>query len=378
MNTFLHLIDGYLNYQRGKAAGFWGLIGFILVIVVALNGVQVFRFFEFIGVIDFLYNIGVFREGDYFYVSGARLALFILMLLGLFLAGTIIFGFLLMIAPVISPVLLFLIVILAAPLALLIAIPAIIVEWVGDMYLKFTDPAAYKEKKRLQINKPVIESMRYGLFHKEQKKSRRKKNMLNVSNHTKSDKVDNKISYEEAYQRVNRLPTIGDENFVVGVGYDRKIYMILPGPIDAYQFGWTEPGEVRCEEIDVRIKYNKDKLEKDWDINLDNNNPDKYFFEVQKKHFNEFEFFLDLNNINAFKNKFLSYVRNNTFFKDNYVKKTQKIHFSSKNHLLEILYNAKDDDEYNNALEDLNKHTLPNEDIVKMLMGDNSIQESNG
>lgn len=378
MYTFLHLIDGYLNYQRGKAAGFWGLMGFVLVIILALNGVQIIRFSEFIGFNDFLYNIEVFREGDLFFIATWRFVLFIIGILLFIVIAITIFMLLFMLLAHSGPIMLILIGLLlciVTPFVLVLLTPIFLYEFVRDIYFRLKDPEGYKEEKRLQKNSGKIEQLRFGLYYHEKEKNRKKiqkklgnnaQEALNIT--TEHEDHDTLISSSEAYKHINRLPINGDYHFIVGVTYDREFYMILPGPINAYHLGRIEPGEVYCEKLDIKTKISTDMKVKEWNVDISIDNSDLYVSDIPKIPFSNFELFLDLYKVLDFQRAFEQYGKYSGIYDQKYVMKTQKGHFFARTELLNTLYTTETNDDYTKILEQIENHTLPNESEVRNIL----------
>ena len=169
LNTFLHLVDGYLNYNRGKAVGVWGIIGVGLALFLTFNVEYLMYIVEFLGIREWLTSLGVFRDGEALYIDGFRLFIFfisflLIVLVGvlIFLVGMVLFGILAPIAPyIVIPL-----AIILLPVAGILALPVLAINKLIDLYLMLTQPIYYAEKKRLRKNKKIINMLIHGFEYK--------------------------------------------------------------------------------------------------------------------------------------------------------------------------------------------------------------------
>ncbi|WP_222860158.1 hypothetical protein [Gracilibacillus massiliensis] len=366
----MHFIDGILNYQRGKTTGIYGLVGFVLVLVIAFNFEFVWNFLGTLGIIDMFYKIDVFREGDLFYVAAGRFLLFVLGLLLICVVGILLFMVLFFVVSYASPFLLGVIIIVFFPVAFLLILMYGAYEYCVDAYKKYKDPQGYVEEKRKNKRLKDINKLRFGLDYykeeKERKKYLRKKGeeayeVWHIDEYRKRN--DTLISMEQAYQNIRKLPSTEDSNFVLGVSYDREFYILLPSPIDVFNNSKLKNGEVYCELIKLNMKYNSKIKLNEWDISIPTQSNNKF----QTIRLDEIEMFFDVNKSPLFKSAFKKYASNPDHY-GRFAEESYKSHFLSKSILKERLKKAKDEEEYKETQNQLENHFLPNEDRINAIL----------
>lgn len=259
MSPFFELLSMKLHYDKGRELGLAGLVGIIVAIAcVALWG-YIRPVLEFLGVMSLLNNLGLIYPEEagmtWFRLVGGFLALYVI--------AIIIFLILLLMVVLFSAfvqskfckwlektiVITFFLVMLS-PL-FIITLPfyilGCIIEWVT--FLK--NPTKYKEerkeKKRLNKKKMELQLTRELGISEQSKLNPNYDETKELVARAKADirgetykptpkenpnyKEHNEITFEEAFQRLNRLPTHGDYRFLIGVTYDRKFYILLPKPL---------------------------------------------------------------------------------------------------------------------------------------------------
>ena len=161
MNTVLHFVDSALMYHRGKQTGLAGLMGIILTIVIAAYWDQVLPIFKFIGVVSLLDSMGLIIDGapsmTFYRITVAAFALS----LALMLIGSILLAITLFIVAItqnefFQKILIGLLFVVFFPLVLLYWF-ILFLGFIADKDEKRLDPKDYAERKRLSVNKDVID-----------------------------------------------------------------------------------------------------------------------------------------------------------------------------------------------------------------------------
>ncbi|MFD1736289.1 hypothetical protein ACFSCX_06880 [Bacillus salitolerans] len=212
INTILEGINIGLAYRRGKQTGAAGLLGFALFFLIAFSWKDyVYPFLEMIGLIGLAEQIGLIQEQPYmtalyvflFWIFlcillpllGVVIGLPILLIIGLLsntkYGGKIGLGILYVIF--FSPLL-----ILGAMIVVVILVLGLVIQPRSTIeYLKSKNPSYQK--------KTFIESGKHNEIFKE-------------------------ISAEDTFNRLNRIPTNGDNYYLIGLTSDHKWYVLLPSP----------------------------------------------------------------------------------------------------------------------------------------------------
>ncbi|WP_430788383.1 hypothetical protein VBD025_00825 [Virgibacillus flavescens] len=342
MNTLLHFADSALQYSRGKQTGLWGLMGIAIAILsVATWDDFIQPTFEFLGIVSLFDNLGLVVKDapglTTFKILIAILAFyFAIIVIGLVIAGIYITLFTISENPFGKFMLKASLYLIFSPFVLLYKLCQLI-GWCIDASERRKDPVAYEERKRIEKNYEVIEYM---------------KNEGNV------------ISYEEAFNRLNRLPSKGDHFFLVGITHERDIYMLLPRVLDTIGF---DKGEVFCEKVKINLKkqyINKEIIKEiEPKIIVDNIYNDSY--KIPRIDFTNFVHLIDPSPIKELNSAFSGY-GNSSLYLD-YVQYIQNQFFNRKDKLLEELVNEQTNEQYNNTLKEIQPYHASNEDIVRMI-----------
>ncbi|MDC3424265.1 DMT family transporter [Aquibacillus sp. 3ASR75-11] len=364
MNTLLHLADSALQYHRGKQTGLWGLMGIVIAFLVVAFWDLIQPVFEMLGIVSLLDRMGLIYEDAPAMTAYRILIAFLALYLILIIVGAVLLA------------------VYAAIFAIsqnktahkilkislyLIFSPVLIVIGLGRLYLhmkdkkwKKEDPHGYAEVKRLEKNRDVIEIMKYEGC--EEGKS-------------------NILDHKEAYQRLNRLPTEGDHFFLIGVTYDREIYMLFPRPLDIKTSMYS--GYILAEKVRVK-KYNHltDKpigqlerepislvcrfIRTDW-------NPKE--MDVLPTSLSDYEFIIDPKHSEDLIVALKGFATAKPY--SLYVYMVQSHYFNSKDRLMNEL--KKEDiskEEFDGAVRKLKDYNVANEDIVRYIWEGNNYKES--
>lgn len=248
MNTLLHIADSAIMYRRGKQTGLAGLIGIILTLVIASNWDKVLPVLEFLHIVSLLDSMGLIVEGapemTFLRIVMAAYSLSIsAMVFGTILIA-IIFTFVIFTHSEVFTKLII-------GIAFIAFFPFVLLYWTG-LLIQFTidrkekrkDPEGYAERKRLEINKDVIEYFINAGVDEEKKRleKERDKQFYRVIRGKEPDEnmpdmdekfqvKNNVLTFDEAYNRLNRLPTLGDYFFILGVTYERELCILIPKPV---------------------------------------------------------------------------------------------------------------------------------------------------
>src|SRR5690606_29364632 len=248
MNTVLHFADAALQYYRGKQTGLWGLFGIALAIVIAAVWDYIVPVFDAIGMMSLLNKMGLIYEGSPGMTTYRIFVAFILLYICMIIVGLAllaVFSIVMMVSQskIGQGLLIGAFFLVFFPFVALYGIVRLL-AFVNDKKEQKQDPEAYAERKRLEKNKQVIDYLITAGVEEEKNKVLRQREkeceklwekfqydkadeMMNVPLEVKKDNI---ISFEEAKNRLNRLPTIGDYFFLLGVTYERDIYLLVPRP----------------------------------------------------------------------------------------------------------------------------------------------------
>lgn len=198
MQTILQLISAKVQYDRGVQTGLVGLIAIGLCILgVYLWSDYIYPVVDKLGLVAFAEKMGLIYEGSPIMTFWNVL---IFCLITILLIWVLVFiAFCLMLLFLVFPYPFY------AIIGLILLVFYWIPEYIGKGVRNITyfciSPSSYKEYRRLNKNKEAVKLLK-----------------------------DNgkEITLEEAQERLQRLPTYGDNSFLYGVTYDRDCYVLLP------------------------------------------------------------------------------------------------------------------------------------------------------
>lgn len=177
------------------------------------------------------------------------------------------------------------------------------------------------------------------------------------------------ITKEQALIRLNRLPTKGDNLFLLGKTSDDKLYMLLPRPVDVDDFFKYKTGDL----AGVHFTVEKDVRTVTFDVDnrkIRCNLPEK--FKINRIYENEIEAFPSERIISFYQThseEMLDHFKGYGLSKyEKYVKEIQDYYFSTKETLINTLKIITEKERVDNILNRLALFNAPNEDIVKMML----------
>ncbi|RHW35997.1 hypothetical protein D1B31_18080 [Neobacillus notoginsengisoli] len=200
MNTILSIANGVLQYHRGRQTGLAGLLGIVIALGIVFQWHNILPVLEAIGLVGFLDKHGLIYEGEG-YLTGY--ALFMIAFKASILLAVIIFVLLVVVivcAMIFSNEIIFKI---ALTILTVITAPFFMIYFFFDHFR--TPKAVREERKRLALEskRPVLEIVK------------------------ESSEL---LTYDEAKNWLNRLPTLGDYHFLVAVTKEQEVFAILPRP----------------------------------------------------------------------------------------------------------------------------------------------------
>ncbi|MFB1100413.1 hypothetical protein [Terribacillus sp. JSM ZJ617] len=223
MNTLLHIGDIALQYYRGRKTGLVGLAAIFITIVVVAAWKYISPIFRVTGISSLLENIGLISPGDAA-LSGYKILFAIVAVY--FLLILITFPTLLVFA------LLHRLVSsklgtygISAMLAILLS-PILILNFFLKLFLRPQHKMQVKEES-------IVDEL---LTYK-----------CNTGD-------NNAIFSEEAREYLNRIPTLNDHLFLIGVTDADELYALLPRPFGVSIYGDVQ-NKLFCKRLNVR-KYN--------------------------------------------------------------------------------------------------------------------------
>jgi hypothetical protein len=392
MNTFLDLVSMKLHYDKGKETGLAGIVGIIVVLAcIALWG-YIRPVLEFLGVMSLLDKLGLIHPEEagmtWFRLFGGFLSLYVI--------AIIIFLFLLFLVFLFSAIsnskvgkwlgnILAITVfhVVISPLYI-IAIPLIIIVGIIEFVSYIKNPTKYKEerkeKKRLNTNKMELQLTReLGIsdqpklnpnynqtkeYVAQAKAEIRGETYIPTPKENPNYKEHNEITFEEAFQRLNRLPMHGDNRFLIGVTYDRKFYILLPKPLN---LEYPRRDVFRAQEIVVnhRMKpHEKGQKLSAGEFELVVPDPSvRYNFE--NIDYYKIEHYFDIGDAPIYVRQFKNLILNEPYRM--YVDDIQFEYFAKKGHLINDLMDTEQNDNYDKNLNELNKLIVGNDEVVSLI-----------
>jgi len=403
MNSLLHLADAALQYYRGKQTGFWGLVGIFLALLIGASWDYIYPLFEKIGLVQFLKNIGLIHDNApylsalYIIIAGTLLcfaiaiSLIIVMGIGLGLVA-------LLETKKGNYIILAIICVICSPLLLIYGIVKVS-RWMNEKIQQKKDPEGYAERKRLEKNKDVIDYLIHVGVEEEKeriKKEREKRYyealispILDTPDIDLEEEIvvrDNKLTVEEAYHRLNRLPTEGDYFFLIGVSYERDLYLIIPRPVrpGVLRTPNTFVGEkwflkVKTEVLNEKPPYQTRLVidtknshfdrDTDWPLFYQSTWFNPSYHNLNEYSIDMFEFFIDPKRCKEIMQVCKGYLH--YYHYRYFVECEQKSYFLRKRKLEELISNAKSEEEFNQYVEEIKQFNASNEDVVKLIWENN-------
>jgi hypothetical protein len=335
MNTLLSIANGALQYHRGRQTGIVGLMGIGLALLAVFQWKYIYPILKVLGIVDFFKRLGIVYEGEpgltgfaifmFIFKLTILLSIVLFLLLALAIVTSMIFsnekiGLYIML-PIIA--------VLMAPLGILFFL------YQAIFHRKELIENAEREKK---LGTPLEQLLR---DHSEE------------------------IPIEQALIRLNRIPTAGDNLFLLGVMEDKKLYMVLPRPIK-FETAIYSSGDLVGLHCSVE-KY------------IEAKHKPKSMFEVIPKLFlikaidgereiipsEQFVAFYQTS-CDDMLSKFKGYSNQPVY--ENYVKEVQDDYFTSKQTILSNISNATEKRIFDNLVNRMSMFDASNEEIVKIML----------
>lgn len=338
MNTILSIANAALQYNRGRQTGLAGLTGIAIALLAAYNWDHLVPVFEALGIVGFLNKHGLIFEGE-----GGLTGFVIFMML---FRATILFcvmGFAVIVIGIIIGMIFSsnIGIAIMSPFILIMALPYYLVT---GIYNHFFIPEHVKEERM------VLEKKRF---------KERNETVIDIINESSEQ-----ISQETAEVRLNRLPTKGDDLFIVGITSKNQMVLLLPKPqvvyledissddwaginckVEKYKKIGSHNYMMEPEKLKIEIEYPnypvhgvpKDKIE-------------TYFLTSQK----------DIKRI-------CQHITLQTYFYK-YVKNVQNNYFNRKEKVLKNISNALEKETFDRLVERAKSYNASNEAIVRMIL----------
>ncbi|MCM3443619.1 MULTISPECIES: hypothetical protein [Metabacillus] len=381
LTELLWAAESKLSYDRGKSTGLAGLfgIGFVIFCVWKWNDL-IYPTLSKLGIVNFADKIGLIYEGaaelSLLRIVGFLIALFLTLLIiwialmALFIA---VCGIVYAVQKYTFLKFLFKYTLVLPLKGILIVVitPLVIIEKVFSSIYRLLNPKGYARRKQ-QAEQKRIDNIR--------KSDRELISKIRVL-------FPEDVSIEEAFLRLNRLPTQGDDNFLIGITKDEKVYILLPSP-----YYWKEKSisindSLEDYNYDGNFKEFKQTNEKYYDgLRLEYLDTKKYEYskemkvtnttqnaEYDKVPFSSIEKIYDINAEKRvhFNNQFLVYSRTRAYVE--YINYIQKRYLYNLKQLINLSETV-DCEQYPHVMKELVKYTASNSDMVSLITTGNTIQ----
>lgn len=202
MNTLLSILNGALQYNRGRQTGLAGLVGIGLAILTAYQWNHILPILDKLGIVGFFKSHGFVHEGE----GG--------------LTGFLIFMFIFKLTILLCAAFLVLIIITLL-LTMIFTNETIVLKIMIPIMMVFLFPII------------IIYALYQVIFHR--KKNQQEADMRKLIGTPQEQLLrdySEEISKDQALARLNRIPTKGDRLFLLGVSADNKLYILFPRPIN--------------------------------------------------------------------------------------------------------------------------------------------------
>jgi hypothetical protein len=179
------------------------------------------------------------------------------------------------------------------------------------------------------------------------------------------EKTSEELTINQALIRLNRLPTKGDDLFLIGITEEKEYYVLLPKPMHL-GLSSLQSGEL------VGVKYN---LERFWRMEHETKKmlePDDLVIK-KAKDILEFESIPSASLAKIYYTKQQDFIREfrsynkNTVYLD-YITHIQKVYFEEKESLLNKIRIETNQIQFDELVKKVKSISVPNEEIVKMMM----------
>lgn len=342
--TITTLISSGLSYLRGRATGLIGLFFIGLTIFAIYKWEYIHKFLEWTGIWGFFENIGVIEPGTV-YPTGSLvffLTVVPIVIVAFIAVVFLVFVIVMFVFAALHEILgdkIFwgLITVLFFPLILIF----MLLVWIHDK-LKYAFNSEYRRE--------IIEKRKLETYMRENPPARRL---------IKEECVP--ISHKEAETRLNRLPTYGDDAFLVGTTENdiQHIYVLIPRPLHTYKALFVPVVKCRVRDWEKR-ESSKTALDRKYFINFDDDDMLEFaslyrFEQIYETTSSDLKgTFRVIKALNPYKE---------------YVKQTQDDYFKNKERLLNKIKNIdiSDTEKYERLTSLLKTYDAINEEIVRIM-----------
>jgi hypothetical protein len=346
MNTFLSIANGALQYHRGRQTGASGIMGIAVALLVVFQWKRIYPVLKAWGVVDFFKRLGLVYEGE----PG--------------LTGFAIFMFIFKMTIVFSVVVLLL-------LAVAVLLSMIFSNEKIGLYVMLPILGI------LMIPYAIVLVLYQVIFNRKGMKANaerlEKERLLGTPQEQLLRDHSEEMTREQALARLNRIPTNGDNLFLLGVTDDNKMYMVLPRPIN-FENAIYNAGDLVAVQCLVG-KYDKIKHKKTsqfeilpslFKITFTHEKAEREIIPNER-----FVSFYQTNSIDML-NRIKAYSDHPAYYND-YVKGLQDEYFTKKETILNNMKNATEKTVFDNLVKRMAIFDASNEEIVEM-MRDNEKQ----
>ncbi|PMC36223.1 hypothetical protein CJ195_15525 [Bacillus sp. UMB0899] len=394
MNTLLHGADIALQYFRGKQTGLWGLFGIIITILMVRFWDYIVPVFEFMGVVSFLDSMGLIVE-DLPALTGYKILLaflfgyFLLIVAGLILLAVYTIIISLTQSELGNKLLKASMYLIFFPFVFMYHLYRGIEKWKNKNEKK-RDPEGVAEKLRLEKNKDIIDLLKNAdvenynrslIFNRETElDALMKTNWDKYEELNKTPlvfKESNNVSLNVAINRLNQIPTIGDEPCLIATTYNRDFYLLLPRP----QMN-SEPKRLIGEKIMFTFKreakYLKQKgyfndcslsYEFERNIGFNSSRVEDDFKELSEIELDNIEEIFDIKGIKTLKHIPTDYRKSRSY--STFVENEQERYFAKKENLKDMINNANTKEDFNRFVNEITQYNAWNEDVVYHIWASN-------
>ncbi|MEK3993066.1 hypothetical protein [Robertmurraya sp. FSL R5-0851] len=349
MNTLLSVANAAIQYNRGRQTGLAGLAGIGIAILIACLWDYIVPVFDFLGIVDFLDRHGLLFEGEGGLTGFILFTIAVRASIAFMVIGTLLITVGLLLSKFLSSE--WALKLLVMPVMMLMLIPVVVVLMIKDY---ITTPksvrAEYKklrEDKQAEQERPIVD-------------------VINESYET--------LELDRALTRLDRLPTLGDSNFLLALTNKNEIYVIVPrvkGMFSGHHLSDELPGEKLIINRDVTIDDKEKSLISKLTFDRVENPSSRRDYRLGKVNKDEVVRFFHATD-EAVLNMYSELATSEGF--KNYVHYEVSSYFERKENLQKQVASAATSEEFNEKVELLKEMNAYNEDIVR-LMWESSKQE---
>lgn len=340
MNTLLTAANVAVQYNRGRQTGLAGLAGIGIAILIACLWDYILPIFDFLGVVDFLDKQGLIFEGEGGLTGFTVFTIAVRACIVFTVVGTVLIAFGLLLSKIFSSE--WAVKVFVIPPMMLICIPVILFWIIKDV---LTTPEAVKKqirnlrKERLEeLQRPIVDVIKesYEVLEK-----------------------------ERALIRLDRLPTLGDSNFLLAITKSNDMYVVVPRVKGMYSgHHWVDEWPAEKLSIDRNVDIKDLKLVSSFKIErmippfssnhyrLDNVNKEDVVHYLMAKD-------------DVFTNMYSELASSQGY--KNFVNYEVRSYFERKENLQKQVASAQTSEEFNEKVELLKEMNAYNEDIVRLM-----------